>query len=101
MNIVALPIFIIYILPAYPKTILGWIAVLLLGAPLLLIGEMMGEVLFNDSYKNKLEVKFGESVTSVVRFFHLLGVVIFFVGFYILMDWLAGNFVSNNFGTIW
>ena len=100
VNIVALPIFILYLLPVYPNTALGWLIVLLFGVPLLLLGELLGAALFNDSYKNKIAAKYGESVTSVVRFLHLFGVIAFFALFAVFINWLVGDFISKYFGTI-
>ena len=100
VNIVALPIFILYLLPVYPNTFLGWLTVLLVGAPLLLLGELLGAALFNDSYKNKFTAKFGESVTSIIRFLHLLVVVAFFIVLTFFINWLVSDFISKHFGTI-
>lgn len=100
VNIVALPICILYLLPAYPNTALGWLMVLVLGVPLLLLGEFLGASLVNDSYKNKITAKYGTSVTSVIRLLHLFGVISFFVLFAVFINWLVGDFISNYFGTV-
>ena len=73
---------------------------MLFGVPLLLLGEFLGAELVKDSYKNKMAAKYGASVTSVVRFLHLFGVIAFFVLFAVFINWLVGDFISKHFGTI-
>jgi hypothetical protein len=83
---IAVPVVLLFLTPHWPKTVLGWMLVILIWPPLWLLGE------FFLSWVGEMSPY--DSVTSIV-----FGVVflLLLVGVYILFSMLLGDFLRPHF----
>jgi len=92
----------IYAFPMWPKTLIGWVSLLVLGLPILVIGEGIGGILTNNKIAQSIESNTSDKKISWKRMAYLFitfGVVILII--IIICNRLEGgaisDFITRNF----
>ena len=83
---ITVPVVLLYLTPHWPRTVLGWMLVILFGPPLWFLGEGLFEWV--------KEIAPGDSVTTVV---YSIVVLLLLVGGYVLFSMLLGDYLRPHF----
>ncbi len=81
----------------WPKSIIGWSAVLIFGLPAVLLGEFLGEKLFSNKISNALDKNQKNKLISIRRMAYALivgiitTIIIVFLG-YLLKTYFGAHF---------
>ena len=83
---ITVPVALLYLSPHWPKTILGWLLVIIFGPPLWFLGESL--------FEWATETIPSDSVTTIVYIFIVL---LLMVGVCILFSMLLGDYLRPHF----
>jgi hypothetical protein len=80
-----------------PKTILGWVLLLVVGMPLAFLVEYISEVVMSDRISRKLDPAGPSNPVSLPRIAYALAVLIVGSLLVVLFVWFAGEWLSRHF----
>lgn len=94
---------IIYSFPMYPKTLAGWVSLLVLGLPIILMGEGIGGLITSNRISRSIEPETTDKKFSIKRMVYLFisFAIIFLIVILVgnkLESGFIGEFVTKNFG---
>jgi hypothetical protein len=103
--LVSLIVALLYAVPFWPRTRLGWVLFVLFGPGLLLGGEMLGEVIDREPLGRWVNARTAGRRFSTTRVLYLLARALVLLGLLAVAGWViqqlapgVGNFVRHHFG---
>ena len=93
LTLICAPVFLLQLLPFYPKSAFGWVVLVVAAVPVTVLGELVGDFLFKNRVSVAVDRRTKGSSVSWIRIVYVLGVFLVLIAVVVLGIWAWSRLV--------
>jgi hypothetical protein len=96
LSLICAPILLLQLLPFHPRSVPGWVFLVVAAVPVTILGELIGDWLLTNRISAEVDRRTRDVTLSWIRIGYVLGVLILFVAVVFLGIWVWARLVTTS-----